>query len=160
MQRLAVASLVLAASLLVGCAYGVQARIYATSGSDVSLTRSGKVDVAAGEVCPHYVESSYLFEKASELKDYMSGDSAPEPEAKEPLPACQSFQIHERMAFDSTASIDVQELLRGEFGTGHEFRNISIKIKISWFDWLLNVFTLGLANSQTIEVTGDRFKAG
>ena len=63
------------------------------------------------------------------------------------------------MAFDSTASIDVQELLRGEFGTGHEFRNISIKIKISWFDWLLNVFTLGLANSQTIEVTGDPDRA-
>jgi hypothetical protein len=162
-RQSAIVSLLIVSSLLLsGCAYGVRSRIFATSGNDIALTQSGTVDVAAGQVCPHFVESSYLIEKAGQLKDYVAKDpeKAATPEVSSSPPPCQSFQIHERMVFDSTGSIDIQEMLREEFGTGHEFRNVSIKLKIAWFDWLLNVFTIGIANSQTVEVTGDRFAKG
>jgi hypothetical protein len=76
------------------------------------------------------------------------------------LPVCESFEIHERETFDSTGSIDIQEYLREEFGTGHEFQNVSVKLRVGLLDYIFNVCTLGLANSQTIEISGNRFSKG
>ncbi len=97
---------------LSGC---TMARIYATSGNEVSLTETNP---AGGE----------------------------------------SFTIEHRIVFDYTAAMDVQELLRNRYGSGHEFQNVTVKLKIDVIDYLLNFVTLGLANSRSFEITGDKVR--
>ena len=70
---------------------------------------------------------------------------------------CVSFEIHENLSFDDAKSIDVQEYLREEFGSGYQFGDVSVRIEIGFFNWMLNLCTLGIANSQTIVITGDRY---
>lgn len=93
-----------------GC---TMARIYATSGNEVSLTETSSV---GGE----------------------------------------SFTIEHRIVFDYTAAVDIQELLRKRYGSGHEFQNVTVKLKIDPVDYLLNLITIGLANSRSFEITGDK----
>jgi hypothetical protein len=68
-----------------------------------------------------------------------------------------SFEIHENVNFNAAESIDLQEYLREEFGTGYQFGSVSVKLKVGFFNWMLNLLTLGVANSQTIVITGDRY---
>jgi hypothetical protein len=70
---------------------------------------------------------------------------------------CVSFEIHENLSGAEAKKIDVQEFLREEFGSGYRFGSVSVKTKIGFFNWLANVLTLGIANSQTIVITGDRY---
>lgn len=143
---------------LSGCAFGTVSRIYATSGSDISLTevRGG---AATNEVC-EYQEEAYLFielaaKAATTVEEAVRKGAGMEQRETKPEPKCIAFKIHERAWFSSAESIDVQEHLREEFGSGHEFRNVTIRIKIDVLDLALNIGTLGIANSQTIEITGE-----
>lgn len=70
----------------------------------------------------------------------------------------ESFTIEHRLVFDYTSAVDVQELLRARYGTGHQFENISVKIRQDPIDVIVNIFTLGLAQSKTFEVTGDKVR--
>ncbi len=109
--RLAALIVVLCVSLA-GCTV---ARIYATSGNQVSLTETNP---AGGE----------------------------------------QFTIHHRLVFDYTGAIDVQELLRERYGSGHEFQNVTVKLKSDGIDFLLNLVTFGLAQSRSVEITGDKVR--
>ena len=70
--------------------------------------------------------------------------------------AGESFKIEKRITFDYTSAIDAQELLRERFGSGHEFQNVSVKLNADFTDFLINLFTLGLAQSKTFEISGDK----
>jgi hypothetical protein len=67
-----------------------------------------------------------------------------------------AFIITERITFDYTGAIDVQEHLRAKYGSGHQFQNVTVKLKMEALDVLINIFTLGLAQSKTFEITGDK----
>ena len=107
---LLVATAFVCIGLFSGCTI---ARIYATSGNQVSLT---EVSSGPGE----------------------------------------QFEIRHRQVFDYTGSIDIQELLRAHYGSGYAFQNITIKLTNDAFDVMLNLVTIGLANSHTYEVSGDK----
>jgi len=130
-----------------GCTMGTVARVYATSGNDISLTRYDEAARAAGP-CARFKESSYAVEIAG-------GGKGPASDT-----ACVSFEIHENLAFSAAENLDIQEFLREEFGSGYKFGSVAVRIKIGFFNWLLNVLTLGIANSQTIVITGDRYPMG
>lgn len=68
----------------------------------------------------------------------------------------QPFKIQQRVVFDYTSVVDVQELIREKFGSGHEFQNVSVKVKSDFVDFLLNLVTLGIAASKTLEISGDK----
>jgi hypothetical protein len=143
---------------LTGCAYGTISRVYATSGSDISLTEVR----AAGEasaVCEYQKEAYLLIEVATEAASVVEGvvreQTGMDAREEKPPPPCIAFEIHERVWFDAAESINLQELLREEYGTGHSFRNVSLRIKIDVLDLALNIFTLGIANSRSLEVSGD-----
>lgn len=138
---------------LSGCTMGTLTRIYATPGSGVSLTRLDAAAKRSG-ICEHSKESLYLFEVAGKIMDSLSKDK---PVAKTDEPVCLSFEIHEHIRFQDSEAIDIQEYLREEFGSGYEFGSISVKLEIGLFDWCLNLVTFGIANSQTIVITGDRY---
>lgn len=70
--------------------------------------------------------------------------------------AGEAFRIEERRTFDFTSAVDVQELLRERFGSGRQFQNVSVKVKTDAADFLLNFVTLGLAQSKTFEISGDK----
>lgn len=70
----------------------------------------------------------------------------------------ESFKIEHRLVFDYTGAVDVQELLRDRYGSGHQFENLSVKIKQEPIDIIVNIFTLGLAQSKTFEISGDKVK--
>jgi hypothetical protein len=97
------------ALLLCGCTFGTVARIYATSGSDISLTDTDRSEIESA-VCPHRGEPSYLHKAAgavSSMKDLVTGAehgqaSTGLPGVSSAAPTCESFEIHERIAFDST----------------------------------------------------------
>jgi hypothetical protein len=133
---------------------GTFARIYATSGSHISLTQ---LEGPTGEsgICEHRAEQAPLIEAAIAVKEYLSRDE--EGEKSSELPPCESFEFHERLVFDSTGSIDLQAYFRREFGSGHDFRNVSVRLEVGFIDYILNFCTLGIANSQTVEISGDRF---
>lgn len=133
---------------------GTFSRVYATSGSSISLTQREGPTVESG-ICEHHAEPAYLIEAAMAVKDYVSG--AEEEEKSTQLPPCESFEFHERLVFDSTGAVDLQRYFREEFGTGHDFRNVSVRLKVGFIDYILNLCTLGIANSQTVVITGDRF---
>jgi hypothetical protein len=139
--------------LLSGCTMGTFARIYATSGSNISLTL---LEGPTGDygTCEHDAEQAPLIEAAIAVKDYLSRD---EEKKSSELPPCESFEFHERLVFDSTGSIDLQAYFRREYGSGHDFRNVSVRLEVGFIDYILNLCTLGIANSQTVEITGDRF---
>ncbi len=67
----------------------------------------------------------------------------------------EQFKVHKRFVFDYSGGFDIQEVLRERYGSGHEFQNVTVKLKYSGLDVLLNVLTLALANSRTVEVSGD-----
>jgi hypothetical protein len=140
----AILLLSISALLATGCAFGTQGRIYATPGNDISLTRYDEAAKAAGP-CARWKESDYLVEVAG------AGEH-PERDA-----GCVSFEIHENLMGGAAESVDVQAYLREEFGTGYQFGSVAVRIHIGFFNWLVNVCTLGIANSQTITITGDRY---
>jgi hypothetical protein len=139
--------LLIAALAATGCTMGTVARVYATSGNDIALTRYDEAAKAAGP-CIKFKESSYMVEVAGGGKGPASDTT------------CVSFEIHENLAFSAAENLDIQEFLREEFGSGYQFGSVSVRIKIGFFNWLLNLFTLGVANSQTIVITGDRYPMG
>jgi len=63
-----------------------------------------------------------------------------------------------RIIFDYTAAIDLQEVLREKVGSGVTVHNVSMKLKLTPVDFLLNLITLGFGNSKTFEITGDVVK--
>ena len=70
----------------------------------------------------------------------------------------EAFKIEHRLVFDYTGAVDVQELLRDRYGSGHQFENLSVKIKQEPIDIIVNIFTLGIAQSKTFEISGDKVK--
>jgi hypothetical protein len=132
---------------------GTFSRIYATSGNDISLTDTSE-STRDRRDCEQHYEASDVSKAAGMLKGLFS---AAKEEEEADLPTCESFKIRERSIFDSTGSIDIQELLRNEFGTGHEFQNVSVKLRVGLVDYIFNIFTFGIANSQTVEVHGNRY---
>lgn len=143
---------------LTGCTYGTISRIYATSGSDIALTEP-RVAGDANVVCDYQEEAYLLIEKALEAASFVEGvvrsQTGMDAREEEPAPPCVAFKIHERLWFDAAESINVQEYLREEFGSGHDIRNVSIEMKIDLLDYALNFVTLGIANSLTIEFSGE-----
>jgi hypothetical protein len=103
---------VVCVALLNGCTI---ARIYSTSGNEVSLTDAKH---AGGE----------------------------------------AFKIEHRISFDYTGAVDVQEVLRERYGSGHRFQNVSVKLKVKPEDFLINLVTLGIAQSKTFEISGDKVR--
>jgi hypothetical protein len=101
--------------LLIAFSGCTTARIYATSGNDISMT---KVSSSGGE----------------------------------------AFKIEHRLIFDYTSAIDVQELLRERYGSGHQFENVTVKLKVEVPDFLLNLVTFGIAASRSFEISGDKIK--
>lgn len=143
---------------LSGCAYGTVSRIYATSGSDISLTEVRGAG-ASDEVC-EYRKEAYLFvelaaKAASTVEGAVRKGAGMEQREEKSEPKCIAFTIHERAWFSAAKSIDVQKYLREEFGTGHAFRSVTLEIKVDLLDLALNIVTLGIASSQTIEITGE-----
>ena len=67
----------------------------------------------------------------------------------------ESFTITERMMFDYTNSLDVQELIRRKFGSGVLVQNVTVKLQQDPVDFVLNVVTIGIAQSRTFEISGD-----
>jgi len=67
----------------------------------------------------------------------------------------ESFTLSKHMVFDYTGAVDVQELVRSKYGAGGTVENVSIKVKSTFGDFMLNLITLGLAKSKHFEVTGD-----
>jgi hypothetical protein len=145
---------------LTGCAYGTVSRIYATSGSDISLTEVRAANEPTA-ICVYQEEAYLLIEKAAQAAVIVEGavrkGTGLDAREDEPPPPCVAFKIHERLWFEgeNSETINVQEHLREEFGSGHAFRNVSIHLKIDGLDWALNIMTLGFANSRTLEITGD-----
>jgi hypothetical protein len=103
---------ILAITALNGCTI---ARIYSTSGNEVTLT---DLDRQSGE----------------------------------------AFKIEHRITFDYTGAVDVQEVLRERYGSGQKFENISVKLKVKPEDFLINLITLGIAQSKTFEISGDKIR--
>lgn len=68
----------------------------------------------------------------------------------------EAVKIEHRLVFDYTGAVDVQEVLRERYGSGHQFENVSVKIKQEPVDIIVNIFTFGLAQSKTFEISGDK----
>ena len=116
----------------------------------------------AGEetaICVYQEEAYLLIEKAIEaaavVETVVRRETGMDAMEVKPPPPCISFKIHERVWFDGAESINIQEHLREEFGSGHEFRNVSLHMKVDLLDWALNIMTLGIASSLTIEIAGE-----
>lgn len=67
----------------------------------------------------------------------------------------QSFTVTERIMFDYTGALDVQELVRKKYGSGGVVQNVTVKVQQDPADFLLNFITLGIAQSKTFEISGD-----
>jgi hypothetical protein len=143
---------------LSGCAFGTVSKIYATSGSDISLTEVHRADTGT-QHCEYHKEAMLFIELAQKAATAVDGavrqTAGMEQREEEPEPACVAFKIHERVWFSAAESINVQKYLREEFGSGREFQNIVIETKIDLLDLALNIGTLGIANSRTIEFSGE-----
>jgi hypothetical protein len=70
----------------------------------------------------------------------------------------EPFKIEHRITFDYTSAIDLQEILREKYGSGQKFENVSVKLKVKPEDFLFNLFTFGIANSKTFEISGDKVR--
>lgn len=70
--------------------------------------------------------------------------------------AGEPFRITHRIMFDYTSAIDVQEILRDRYGSGHQFQNVTLKLKSDVGDFMINLVTFGLAQSKSFEISGDR----
>jgi|GEM_PF-1103236 len=69
----------------------------------------------------------------------------------------RSVEVKKMRAFDYTSSFDVSEVLGDVIAMtdADAIINIAITVKTTPLDWLVNLITLGLANSRTMYVTGD-----
>ena len=69
----------------------------------------------------------------------------------------RSVQVKKMRAFDYTASFDVSEVLGDVIAMtdADAIINVAITIKTTPLDWLVNLITLGLANSRSMYVSGD-----
>jgi hypothetical protein len=68
----------------------------------------------------------------------------------------EAFKIDHRISFDYTSAVDIQDVLRERYGSGHKFENVSVKLKVNPEDFFINLFTFGIAQSKTFEISGDR----
>jgi hypothetical protein len=69
----------------------------------------------------------------------------------------RSVEVKKMRAFDYTSSFDVSEVLGDVIAMtdADAIINIAITVRTTPLDWLVNLITLGLANSRTMYVTGD-----
>ena len=69
----------------------------------------------------------------------------------------RSVEVKKMRAFDYTSSFDVSEVLGDVIAMtdADAIINVAITVKTTPLDWLVNLITLGLANSRTMYVTGD-----
>lgn len=82
-----------------------------------------------------------------------------QPEAK--VEVIQELKRSKHIMFDYTAAFDVSEVL-SEILIGSNadaIINITITVKSTPLDWIVNLFTLGLAQSKTFEISGQAIKA-
>lgn len=69
----------------------------------------------------------------------------------------RSVEVKKMRAFDYTASFDVSEVLGDVIAMtdADAIINVAITIKSTPLDWLVNLFTLGLAQSRTMYIRGN-----
>ena len=70
----------------------------------------------------------------------------------------ESFRVTKRIMFDYTKALDVQEVLRENYGSGNEFQNVTVKLKTEVDDFFINFITFGTAQSRTFEISGDKVR--
>ncbi len=63
--------------------------------------------------------------------------------------------------FDYTGAFDTSEVLADLLANGHAdaITNVTITVKSTGMNFLLNLVTLGIANSKTFQISGDMVKA-
>jgi hypothetical protein len=69
----------------------------------------------------------------------------------------EHFRVAKRITFDYTGAFDVSEVLT-EVMHGKQadaVANLTVSLKSDVGDFFINLFTLGLANSRTLQVEGD-----
>jgi hypothetical protein len=69
----------------------------------------------------------------------------------------RSVEVKKMRAFDWTASFDVSEVLGDVIAMtdADAIINVAITVRSMPLDWIVNMLTLGLANSRTMYITGD-----
>ena len=72
----------------------------------------------------------------------------------------KTFKEKKKRVFDWTRSYELTELTGkvAKETNADALTNVDFKIKHGFSDYLINVFTLGLAQSTTLEITGDAVK--
>ena len=72
----------------------------------------------------------------------------------------KTFKEKKKRVFDWTRSYELTELTGkvAKETNADALTNVDFKIKHGFSDYLINVFTLGLAHSTTLEITGDAVK--
>jgi len=73
----------------------------------------------------------------------------------------QQVKLSKMVAFDYTSAFDVSEVL-SEYLIGTEadaIMNLYITVRVEPLDWLINLFTLGLAQAKHFQLTGQVIKA-
>lgn len=82
-----------------------------------------------------------------------------QPQAK--VSVVQRVEASKQLLFDYTGAVDVSEVLRDVMIGGNidALINVTITVKVTVGDYLLNVITLGLANARTFEVNGEAVSA-
>ena len=78
----------------------------------------------------------------------------------EKVTVIKTFKEKKKRVFDWTRSYELTELTGkvAKETNADALTNVDFKIKHGFSDYLINVFTLGLAQSTTLEITGDAVK--
>ena len=78
----------------------------------------------------------------------------------EKVTVIKTFKEKEKRVFDWTRNYELTELTGkvAKETNADALTNVDFKIKHGFSDYLINVFTLGLAQSTTLEITGDAVK--
>ena len=78
----------------------------------------------------------------------------------EKVAVIKTFKEKKKRVFDWTRNYELTELTGkvAKETNADALTNVDFKIKHGFSDYLINVFTLGLAQSTTLEITGDAVK--
>ena len=78
----------------------------------------------------------------------------------EKVTVIKTFKEKKKRVFDWTRNYELTELTGkvAKETNADALTNVDFKIKHGFSDYLINVFTLGLAQSTTLEITGDAVK--
>ena len=78
----------------------------------------------------------------------------------EKVTVIKTFKEKKKRVFDWTRNYELTELTGkvAKETNADALTNVDFKIKYGFSDYLINVFTLGLAQSTTLEITGDAVK--